>query len=111
MSFSLAVEKRNLDWFAYVREVPNTGSLGPTVDAAVAGALRKLTEKVERHELPTLETLTAEAAPPGQKEFTGAALASLWQALPHAGPSFADALDDVVRAQSTIGEEPSPWER
>lgn len=111
MSFSLAIEPRDHEWHAHVREVPGTGSLGPTQEAAVAGAMRKLAEKVERHELKVgMDMFTAEAPPPGLKPFTGADLLALWKRLPHPDPAWADDAEEVVRSQPlTSGE--SPWDR
>ena len=110
MSFSLAVERRDLEWHAHVREVPDTDSLGPTKEAAIAGAMRKLAEKTERRELK-IDVLIAEAPPPGLKSFTGADLLELWERLPHPGAEWADAVEEATRAQSSILEEPAPWER
>jgi hypothetical protein len=114
MSFSFAVERRHNEWHAYVREVPGTGSLGPTQEAAIAGAARKLAEKFERHELPELDIMfdlvTAEAPPPGMKSFTGADFLALWKTLPHPDPGWADDVEAAVRSQPlTSGE--SPWDR
>ncbi len=112
MSFSFGIEKREHEWHAYVREVPGTGSLGPTPDDALAGALRKLTEKVERRELSaSLDMFVAEAPPSGLKSFTGADLLALWERLPHPGAAWADAVEEATRSQSSILEEPTPWER
>jgi hypothetical protein len=72
--------------------------------------MRKLAEKTERREL-ALDVLIAEAPPPGLKSFTGADLLALWERLPHPGPEWADALDEATRAQASILDEPTPWER
>ena len=111
MSFSFAFEPRDHGWHAHVREVPGTGSLGPTKEAAAAEATRKLAEKIERRELTvSMEMLIAEAPPPGLKPFTGADFLALWERLPHPDPGWADAVEEVVRSQPlTPGE--SPWDR
>ena len=112
MSFSVAVEARDHEWHAYVREVPGTGSLGPTPEEAAAGAVRKLGEKIAQRELTaSIDMLIAQAPPPGLKSFTGADFLKLWESVPHPGAGWADALDEVVQSQSSILDEPKPWER
>jgi len=112
MSINLAIEKRERDWYADVRGVPGTGSLGPTQEAAIAGAMRKLAEKVERRET-NVEFLCAyhhgSALDVGLANFTGADMLALWKTLPHPDPGWADAVEEASRSQPlTSGE--SPWD-
>jgi hypothetical protein len=112
MILKYEVEKRPAGWYADMPEVPGTGSLGSTREAAVAEMLRKVAAKVERHEMTAaLDTFIAEAPPPGQKAFTGAELLAAWKRLPHPGAEWADAVEEVTRSQPSILDEPAPWER
>jgi hypothetical protein len=106
------VERRSQGWYVDVRDVPGTGSLGATREAALAEALRKLATKAERHELEaSFDTFIAETAPTGQKVSTAADLLAVWRTLPHDDPSWADDLEKITRSQATIADEPSAWER
>jgi hypothetical protein len=112
MLLRVEVEKRSHGWYVDVRDVPGTGSLAPTREAALAEALRKLAAKAERHELAaSFDTFIAEAPPPGQKASTAADLLALWRSLPHDDPSWADDLEKITRSQPTTADEPSAWER
>jgi hypothetical protein len=108
MAFSFAIERRNHEWYADVREVPGTGCLGPTRDAAIAGALRKFAEKAERRELSVDALLVSPHSAPLQ--FTGADLLALWKHLPHPDPGWADAVEEAVHNQPMTSSE-SPWDR
>ena len=112
MGLSLSIEKRDDEWYAAVRGVPGTGTTAPTRDEAVAGALRNLSVKVERHELAAdLDRFVSEPPPAGLKSFTGADFLGLWTLLPRAGAAWADAVEEGVPGQASILEEPSSWER
>lgn len=52
------------------------------------------------------ESADVEAPPPGQKPFTGAELLALWKSLPRPDPMWADAVEEVIRSQSSILDEP-----
>lgn len=118
MQFAIMSERRDHQWYADVRGVPGTGSLGPTKNDAIAGAVRKLAEKFETRELvASIDMLIVEAserdhieAPHhGRKPFTGADMLALLDRLPHPDPGWADAVEEASRNQPlTSGK--SPWD-
>jgi hypothetical protein len=70
-------ERRDHQWYAQVREVPETAFSRPTQEAAVAGAMRRLAEKTERREL-ALDMLHRRDAAVWAQELHGTDFLALW---------------------------------
>ena len=109
MGFSLAIERRDQEWHAHVREVPGTGSIGPSREAAVAGAMRKLAEKAERGDLPSSVQVLMTEPPQKARALTATDFLALWERLPRPDPEWADAAEEATRNQALSAGD-SAWD-
>jgi hypothetical protein len=77
---------------------------------AIAGAVRKLAEKLQTRELlASVDMLIVEAPHHGRRSFTGSDMLALLERLPHPDPGWADAVEEASRNQPlTPGK--SPWD-